>query len=189
MDKISNLLEKAGTPIVLLEFPNHRQGTRYFCGVDVIESVLEYYDIDWREMDLSYILDAKPEEGTSIDRMIDFIGTQGLQVEFRENMTINDLKRFLNRGIPVIMMIQAWGDGKDYTDVWEYGHYITAIGYTSDKILFADPATYYEVSYIESNELMKRWHDIDRDRKYIHFGCAVFGRKPGFHKNEWKKIG
>jgi predicted double-glycine peptidase len=189
MDKISFLLEKVSEPIVLLDFPNHRQGTKYFCGVDAVESILEYYGIDWHEMDLAKILDATPEEGTCIERIIDFIGTQGLQVEFRENMTINDLKNFLNKKIPIIMMIQAWGEkSKNYANTWEEGHYVICIGYTNNEILFADPATYYEVSFIPNNELMNRWHDMDREKKYIHFGCAVYGRKPKYDKNKWKKI-
>jgi len=190
MEKLSLLLEKTNEPIKLLDFPNHRQGTKYFCGVDAVESVLEYYDIDWREADLAEILDATPEDGTSAMRMVQFLGTQGLQIEQRENMTINDLKNYLNKDIPVIMMIQAWGDdGKNYTDDWDDGHYVVAIGYTNDKILFGDPATYYEVSYIPNNELMARWHDEDRKKRYVHWGCACYGMKPKFDKNKWKKIG
>jgi predicted double-glycine peptidase len=191
MDKLSLLLEQKEEPIVLLDFPNQRQGTRYYCGVDCVETVLAYYDIDVREQDLATILDADPKNGTSIERMVKFISMQrGLQVEYRQNMTINDLKKYLNKKIPVIVMIQAWPskDVKDWEDEWNSGHYVVAIGYTDTKILFGDPATYYEVSYIENGEFMKRWHDEDRDKKYEQFGCAVFGRKPKYDKNKWKKI-
>lgn len=191
MDKLSLLLERNEEPTVLLDFPNQRQGTRYFCGVDCVETILAYYDMDVREQDLATVLGADPKKGTSIERMIKFLSMQsGLKVEFRQQMTINDLKNYLNKGIPVVVMIQAWPskEVRNWEDEWDSGHYCCVIGYTNDKILFGDPATYYEVSYIENGEFMKRWHDKDGEREYVQFGCAVYGRSPKYDRNKWKKI-
>jgi hypothetical protein len=49
-----------------------------------------------------------------------------------ENMSLPQLQDFVRRGLPVILLLQAWKDEDDPTPYpvdREDGHYVVAIGY------------------------------------------------------------
>jgi predicted double-glycine peptidase len=189
MDKLSQLLEKEDDVIKILNFPDTRQATEWTCGDAVAQTCLQYYGIDEHEMDLAAFLGSTEKEGTSINKIIKYLNMNGLQTDCKEMMTVNDLIYYINKDVPVIMMIQAWGGEKDYTKVWEHGHYTVAIGYTKDKILFSEPSL-YNTGYIGYRELMTRWHDADTDgKRYVRFGCAVYGKPIKFNKEKITHIG
>jgi predicted double-glycine peptidase len=194
MEKITNILSKKEVPIKLLNFPDVRQSTADRCGIDAVQTVLQYYGEDYREDELilslrntdTYISDNRGAASTK--NIITLFEDKGFKVNAKERMTINDLINYLNRDIPIIMLIQAWGDLDDYSEAWIHGHYVVAEGYTRNKIIFEDPSS-FNVTYLTFDDLMTRWHDQDDYRKYINYGIAVYGKKPIFDKNKWVPIG
>lgn len=64
----------------------------------------------------------------------------GLNAEHHFNMTMNDLEIFVNRGVPVIVLIQAWREEKDFDkkwiDLWDDGHYVVVIGVDEKYVYF-----------------------------------------------------
>jgi len=188
MEKFSKLFEMKDEVIKMLNFPETRQATSWTCGDSAVQTVLEYYGIDDHEMDLAGFLGSTETNGTSILKMIKFLNMNGLQTDCKEMMNVNDLIHYINKDIPIIMMIQAWGDKTDYTKEWGDGHYTVAIGYTKDKILFSEPSL-YTTGYIGYRELMTRWHDEDENKRYVRFGCAVYGKSIKFNKEEITHIG
>jgi len=173
----------------MLEIPfQDRQGTNYTCGADSVQKVLVYYGEDYREMNLAEILKSDPENGTLVKNIVDFFHSKGFKAVVKEKMTIKDLIKHIDRNIPVIIMIQAWGDtGKDYSKDWDDGHYVVVMGYTKDKLIIADPAL-FTLGYIPKKELVKRWHDVDGDKKTYQLGISVFGKKPKFDMDKIEKI-
>jgi predicted double-glycine peptidase len=105
-------------------------------------------------------------------------------------MTIDDLKHHVDRGVPVIVLIQAWGNEnqfkKHYKEDWKDGHFVVVIGYTDKLILFGDPSL-YNVGYIPISEFKDRWHDVDEGKTY-QLGIAVFGKKPTFDREKLERI-
>lgn len=188
MQTLSNLFESQDEIIKLLNFPDTRQSTSYTCAISSIGTILAYYGIDYKEMDMAKALGSNEKEGTSVDKVIQFLNLNNLQTDIRENMNINDLIYYLNKDVPVLIIIQAWGDKDDYTEEWNSGHYTTVIGYSRNKIIFSEPAL-YNLGYLSYGELMKRWHDRDEKREYINFGIAVHGKNPKYDKNKLIKIG
>ena len=73
---------------------------------------------------------------------------------------------YIDRGIPVICSIQAWGDEKaDYYAKDDNGHYVVAIGYDETHLYFMDSVANHEKSpanprygYLTRTEFLKRWH-------------------------------
>lgn len=193
MDKLSKLLENREEPIKMLDFPNVRQSTEYRCGVVCVQTILVYYGEDYREDELiSQVTDKNTDmsdnkKSANIPKIVQFLKEKGYSVDNKQ-MTIDELIRYIDRDIPVIIVLQAWEDKDDYTLEWNSGHYVVAIGYTKNKILFEDPST-FQTSYLTFKELMGRWHDQDEDTRYIQYGIAVYGKKPKFDKNKWVKIG
>jgi predicted double-glycine peptidase len=64
-------------------------------------------------------------------------------------MLISDLENSIMRGRPVIVQIQAWGDeGTDYTNDFDDGHYVVAIGFDENYLYFEDPWIIGNIAYI-----------------------------------------
>lgn len=55
-------------------------------------------------------------------------------------MTIDDIQQYIDRAIPVMVMIQARSEKKtDYAKSREEGHYAVVIGYNEEYLFFDDP--------------------------------------------------
>jgi ABC-type bacteriocin/lantibiotic exporter with double-glycine peptidase domain len=177
----------------LLDMPfQDRQGSPYTCGPECVAKIMEYYGEDFREMDLARILKTDEEEGTYVRNIVQFFHYHGLKAVVKQKMTIEDLIFRIDRNIPVMIMLQAWGIAQDYenkyANCWESGHFVVVIGYTDDKILIADPALYV-IGYISRKELMGRWHDVDEPGKKTHqLGISVYGKKPKYDKDKIERI-
>ncbi len=117
------------------------------------------------------------ENGTDPYDMIATIKQLGLQGEMKENMTTYDLQSYLERGYPVILLLQAWKDEDDptpYPDDDEDGHYVVAIGYDADYFYFEDPWIIGNLAYMKKSELSGRWHGdtlYPKERKI--YGCGI----------------
>ncbi len=177
----------------ILDFPiQDRQGTRYTCGADCVQKVMKYYGNDYREMDLARILKSDPEQGTYVKNIVKFFHQQRLKAVVKQKMTISELIWQINRNIPVIIMLQAWGRTenfeKNYRNDWNDGHFVVVIGYTSDSILIADPVL-FNVGYIPKSELKGRWHDTDEgNTKTFQLGISVYGKKPKFDRDKLERV-
>lgn len=168
----------------VIDLPQLHQVYEYDCGAAALQAVLVYYGIEVGEGNI--IKDAKTSKtGTCMQGMIRVIHEYNLQCICKQ-MTIEEVKKFIKKRIPVILVLQAWSLEKepDWANDWIDGHYVVAIGYSKDKILFEDPLS-FERTFLRYVELEKRWHDVDnRGNKYEHYGIAVFGQKPKYDKRK-----
>lgn len=95
----------------------------------------------------------------------------------KENMTVADIQDYLQRGYPVIVLIQAWKDDDDPTPYpldTEDGHYVVAIGYDADYLYFEDPWIIGSLTFMKKSELPDRWHGstvYPKDR--LIYGCGI----------------
>jgi len=164
----------------IIKFPELKQTTDYDCGATALTAVLAYFGINVAEKDIMQA--AKTTKfGTPIVGLKKVVKKYGLKYQAGE-MTAEQVKRYIDKKIPVILLIQAWTDKdsvawqKDWTD----GHYAVAIGYDKTKMYFEDPWTTLR-TYLTYKELAKRWHDVDKHgKKYLNFGLAVYGKKSSY---------
>jgi ABC-type bacteriocin/lantibiotic exporter with double-glycine peptidase domain len=177
------LIEKRDI-IKILDLPKTRQAENWTCAA----KICEYYGEDYREMDLVKILKSTPTNGTDLQPIIDFFIKAKFKIDVKEHLSIAELKEYIDKDIPVILMIQAWIKNESEYKGWSNGHYTVCIGYTRDEILFADPSL-YDIGYIPNNKLLERWHDLDvGDKKYYQLGIAVYGKKPKFDLEKIEEI-
>jgi len=168
----------------MLSLPRLRQTYNYDCGVKAFQAVLVYYGIEVRE-DILIKQTKTSKQGTSPEDVIRVAKDYGLKVIYGE-MSISEIKKYIDKKIPVILSLQAWTDKKnpDWRKNWKDGHYAVAIGYTKDRVFFEDPSS-FNPTYLNYDELEKRWHDVDKNgKKYFHYGIALFGKKPTFKKDK-----
>jgi predicted double-glycine peptidase len=163
--------------MVLLEFPELRQAFEYDCGANALQSVLAYYGIELSEELL--IKEAKTSHsGTAVINVAKTAKNHGLKVVSRK-MTTEDIKKYLNEKIPVIVLLQAWSGKKnpDWVKDWWDGHYVVAIGFDTSKIYFEDPYA-FKRAFLTCQELEDRWHAIVWGKKYVNRGIAIYGENP-----------
>ena len=183
--------------MAMLDFPRLRQSKDYDCGAIVIQGVLEYYGFDVRE-DKIIKLAGTRKKATQVRNIARVLDKYGLKAKARK-FTLSEVKKFISKGYPVILVLQAWTDKNktkwenwtninpkkdlvevDWSDDWKDGHYVVAIGYDKNKMYFEDPGSVFK-EYLTFDELMKRWHDVggnkNKGKKYVHYGIVAIGKK------------
>jgi len=151
------------------------QETEYTCGVACLQSILKRYGIVYRQNALAELMKSKPILGTDFRDILFFLYQLGFQSSFVENMSIDNLKKFINDGITPMLLIQAWADEDiEYEYDWRDAHYVIACGYDDNNIFIMDPYTLSNYTYISTSELMKRWHVVDKfGSRYYNSGLII----------------
>jgi predicted double-glycine peptidase/cell fate (sporulation/competence/biofilm development) regulator YmcA (YheA/YmcA/DUF963 family) len=171
----------------MFDFPDLRQHSDYDCGV--LLDVLEYYGEDMMPKEMEKEM-GTTENGTSPEQIKTFFENHGYQVDMRE-MTIEEVKQYLDKYIPVVLDIQAWSDTEnvDYANDWIDGHYVVAHGYDSNYVYFDDPSS-VGLAGMTYEDLEIRWHDVDGNGNQLqHLGIAIFGKEPDYSQTKMVEIG
>ncbi len=162
-----------------IDFPSLRQTFEYDCGAKAMHACLSYYGVNTNEYDILRIARTSARTGTSLHGMLAVAKHFKLKVKVEE-MDLETLKRYIDRKMPVILLLQAWSKRKikDWKNHWNDGHYVVAIGYDQERLYFDDPYSVLR-TYLSYKELEERWHgcgDSKMDRRY-HVGIIVQGKK------------
>jgi len=178
-----------GKILKLIDFPYLRQSYTYSCGASVVQSMLFYYGDDEREKELMYDL-GTDKKGTWIKNIVKFFRNRGFKVEHGEGYSSKDIKKFIDKKTPVIVALQAWPkkQKKNWEEGYSEGHYVTAVGYTDKGIIFSDPSSIY-ATFLAYDDLDKRWHDIEEDKKIEHYALIPYGKLPKYKKEKIIKMG
>ena len=172
----------------IIDLHTSRQTFDYDCGVKALQTLMAYYGVYLREDKLIKELGTEAE-GTRVGRMIAVAQAKGFEVKVHEHMTIQEVKDYVDRGRPVIVLLQAWADRlmtlKDWHKDYEDGHYAIVIGYDDKTLIFEDPGSFRR-TWLTEHEFMVRWHDLDRvdGHRYEHFGLVLLGKEPVVHYPE-----
>jgi ABC-type bacteriocin/lantibiotic exporter with double-glycine peptidase domain len=160
--------------------PDVIQNTDYDCGVECVQTILAYYGIDYTDLKLENILKVSKKFGTASKSIIDFFKLNKFKVTAGK-MSVEKVKGFILKNIPVIILIQAWAERKtDYANTNNWGHYVVVCGYNKKGFIIEDPAIFGR-GFISYHQLLKRWHAED-EKLLENFGIAVWGKKPYDYK-------
>ena len=167
-------------PEKLLVFPELHQVYDYDCGASALQSIVTYYGGTLREQKVMERADTSEEDGTDAPGILKALRYYGLKYE-DGSMTVEQVKEYLDKNVPVMMVIQAYNGKppKTWKGKADHSHWVVAIGYKGDKIIFADPDSIYR-TFVEKKDLLDRWYDYNNEPHY--YGIAVFG-KPAFKKD------
>jgi ABC-type bacteriocin/lantibiotic exporter with double-glycine peptidase domain len=175
----------------LIRVPLIRQDTGYTCGVSSLQSIFAYYGQDYRADKLAEALKTTPSDGTDYKDIIRVALINGYHVQKVTGMTIDHLKACIDARTPVLLAIQAWPEKPvNWSQDWDDGHYVVAIGYDEVNFYFMDPSTVGNYTYIRTDKFLSRWHDKDqRGQKLIQFGIVIDGKKPEYNPEQIKPLG
>jgi hypothetical protein len=98
------------------------------------------------------------EHGTPPEGLVEAAREADPGAHLHENMSVEQLVKYLDEKRPVICDIQAWGEKDDYDELQD-GHYVVAVGHDSDTIYFVDPSSEENHTYLSKDELADRWRD------------------------------
>jgi len=162
---------KMSNSIQVLKIPVIRQTFEYSCGAKVVQGILNYFNIDVREDILIEKCKTDKDLGTNIENIVSVIKEYGIQC-FSKETNIEEIKKNIDKNLPVIVNFQAWGNLNDYELNWENGHYSIIIGYDKKNFYFRDPAS-YNTCYLSFVEFLKRWHDKDENKNYNNLAIFI----------------
>lgn len=171
----------------LIRVPLTRQATDYTCGAAAMQSLLGFHGEDLNESELSKLLKTNEQEGTDYNEIVAIAKEKGYTVNVYKDMSLKELKKQLDKKMPVLCLIQAWAVQKvDYKNDWNDGHYVIAIGYDNKKIYFMDPSTLGNYTFIDQKAFLKRWHDKNSKEELNHFGLTIKKKKPAYKPDQIK---
>jgi predicted double-glycine peptidase len=165
-----------------------RQTYDFDCGASALQVVMEYYGVEIRNDRIRKELKTD-ENGTSYIDMIALAEKRGFQVFAVDNVTLEQLKGFIDAGYPVIVLVQAWAERymtlAEWRKNYEDGHYVVVIGYQDNIIVFEDPSSIRR-TWLTEKEFLARWHDIDDKigNKLEHFAMVLMGKEPVIRASE-----
>jgi len=173
---------------IKVPLPDTKQKRNYSCGPAAVMAVCRYFGVGFDyEKDFIRLfekLGMKPSVGSHPYHLEKVLRYFKLKHKGFCDMTIKQLRSYLRNGLPVIMMLQAYGEDrngiplKTYEGVWKEGHWVVAIGFDETGIFFEDPSLEAIRGYIPYNELEVRWHDTGAKNEPIeHYGLVVWKPK------------
>lgn len=133
-----------------------RQHTSYSCGPASLKMVFDFFNLHEKE-DLIMKQAKTTKAGTSHKNLIQAVRKNGFNCYVHDNSSINELKHFISRNLPVIVnYIEPSSDE---------GHYAVVIGYTNSSLILNDPWNGRNFR-ISQNNFLKRWTDKGKNNLY-----------------------
>lgn len=163
----------------IIPVPVVYQSRSYDCGAAALRAVCQFWGVGPDEEDeFIKICGSDPKDGTRPDDIIRVARSFGLKALMKVGMSLDELKKIIDSGRPIICALQAYDEDEDLSDD-DSGHYVVAIGYDSDNILFQDPSIKNNLrGRLSYEDFEERWHDIDADgRRLRRFGIIIWADK------------
>jgi len=167
---------------MILDLPSGRQSFDFDCGAKALQLLMGYYGSDVREDELLSELKCS-SNGADIQQMVAVAEMHGFKVVARCGFTLEEVKRFIDAGHPLIVLVEAWADRFMTIDDWrtdnDDGHYVILAGYFNNIIVFEDPSSFRR-TWLDAEEFQVRWHDVNPVTKevYNNFAMVLQGKSP-----------
>ena len=129
-----------------------------YCGPAVLKMVLGFYGIKKSEKALARLAGTTIEEGTDARQMQGVLRLFGLKTRIKSNSSFGDIKKYLDKDIPVIVDWFTRGR-KNYPDsVVADGHYSIVVGLDKQYIYLQDPEI-GKLRKIKRTDFLRVWFD------------------------------
>lgn len=175
---------------IKVQVPDTRQIEDFTCGASALQAVCGYFGVGPDEEE-DYVKDMEMKsDGSDPEHLIRAAKKYKLKYLEIQPMNIKQLKGFLKKRLPVIIMIQAWSDKSivNYAVDWKDGHWVVAIGYDKEGVYFEDPSLAAKRGFINYKDLEIRWHDIvgKKNIRTDHYGLILW--KAGQMKSAYSTL-
>jgi len=143
----------------ILKFPMREQKYDFDCSVAVAWSYLKHFKINVEYNILLKTSKVCPVDGLHPQKLVNLFKKFGLDTKLEERKTIRFLKSQINKGIPVIVLLQHRKEyRKSWQDTWMYGHYGVVFGFDDNRVFIYNPSM-GGTKILTYDQLSCRWHD------------------------------
>lgn len=160
----------------IIKMPRGQQTYEFDCGAKTLQLVMAYYGSEMAYKKLLKIAKRYKQYGLPIEEMVGMAKRNGFRVISETNYSLAKIKKHIENGEPVIVLLQAWSgkdmEEKDWLDTDECGHYSIIIGFGDGKVYFNDPLS-FRTAWLTEEEFENRWHSSEGDR----FAMVIQGDK------------
>ena len=118
-----------------LEVPYFKQEKSTTCGPACVRMVLDYNGIRLSEKELEDIFETS-WLGNTCEELASGVEKLGFLSEVVENFTLESLKETLNKGMPIIALLDP---AVLYGGLQGFGHFVIIIGFEQNVIYYHDP--------------------------------------------------
>lgn len=119
------------------------------CGPASLKMVFDYYGVSASEAEIAKVAGATKEKGVSKAGLIKAAKHFGFRVFSKEKSSLNDLRYFIKRKIPVIV---DWFSEDE-------GHYSVVVGIDKKNIILMDPS-YLRRRKFSLEKFLRVWFDF-----------------------------
>ncbi len=147
----------------MIDLPSTIQETDHTCGPAALRGICAYYGVGPGSEAEVFADVGCGVDGSDPVQLRGAARRYGLMAREYRPMSGHELARCLDRGHPVLMMLQAWPQRpvSGFEDVWDTGHWVVAIAHDARGVTFADPSVVGARGFLTHAELDERWHDIE----------------------------
>lgn len=133
-----------------------------YCGPATLKIILSYYQIDKSEENLARMCNVSEDLGTDDKSLKKAAEGLGFKVEIKNFSTLNDIKNWLEKDVPVIVDWFTRGRS-DYSDSEVAdGHYSVVMGLDKENIYLQDPEI-GKMRTINKDDFIRVWFDFTTD--------------------------
>ncbi len=150
-----------------LDLSLYKQRTEYSCGPASLRIALKLLGVEYDERWLSRRMHTSVKIGTSPSSFRDILRMLNIDLTEIENATIGDIRRFVQRSLPVIV---AWNYRDD-------GHYSVVTGLTRREELSMIEPFDGRLIKIKTLEFLKLWHDPCNHTERWMFALNHLGKR------------
>ncbi|MEK6890423.1 MAG: C39 family peptidase [Nanoarchaeota archaeon] len=131
--------------------------SRGYCGPASLKMVLSAYNIEKTEDYLAKLTKTSRKNGCKEENIIKLVKSMGLKGYVKQKSTINEVKKLVKRGIPVIV---------NWFSPEEAGHYSVVIRFKKDNIFLADPH-FGKIVKHKTEWFEERWFDLINNKTIL----------------------
>ena len=160
--------------------PKGTQSYSYDCGTKVLHLVMAYYGEEYPYYELLNRAKEHKRYGLPESSLIQMAKARSFKIIAHDNFTLAEIKEQLNKGHPVIVLVQGWGKVEtDWKTTNEYTHYSIVIGIEHGKVFFNDPLS-FKKAWLTEEEFLERWHADDK----INYAIVIYKQRGLFNALE-----
>ena len=157
------------------------QGNSSACGTSSLAMIMNYLGVHVSRQDIDSEV-RRVDQGAMPGPLIDYAREHGLSAEGYNHGSWDEIKSYINRGIPVQALINTKADGNPSN-----GHFVAVVGFRTDpatgeeQIGFRNSADQGKVDWMDRSEFEDKWshHFAGFDNFFIAYAPGGTDLPPG----------
>ena len=135
--------------VKVLPVPHFRQSPG-LCGASALQAVLAYWGKKHSEQELADLSHSNPDDGVEAPELLEAARAVGFDGFYHDDAELDDLKRYLDLGLPVI--VNWWSTNQ--------GHFSVVVGMDDKHVYMVDPEKDRPFSRMPLDEFDGNWFDF-----------------------------